>query len=171
MATFTGLSINQLGTAYRLVAFTDPLTTTYTTPVTVYVAPTIVISKIIYAGKGRNRHIVGLEIQFSKPITSDAVQDVANYKVTQTFRFRGKSIAKAVRLMTAVYNASTHSVTLTISGKAAFARGGQIVINGSSRGGITNTLGSPLDGTGEGVFGVDATLVISPKGRKITLMS
>ena len=72
VATFTGLSINQLGTAYRLVAFTDPLTTTYTTPVTVDVAPTIVISKIIYAGKGRNRHIVGLEIQFSKPITSDA---------------------------------------------------------------------------------------------------
>jgi hypothetical protein len=37
--------------------------------------------------------------------------------------------------------------------------------------GIADTLGDPLDGTGKGVPGVNATLVISRRARGITLSS
>ena len=68
VATFTGLALNQLGTGYRLMAYTDALTTTLTTPVTVDVAPMIVSEQILYAGKGRRKHVVGFELVFSKAL-------------------------------------------------------------------------------------------------------
>jgi streptogramin lyase len=171
VATFTGLSINQVGTGYQLMAYTDALTTTLTTPVTIDVAPTIVAETILYAGKGRHKHIVGFELTFSKALADTPAQDVANYTVTQTVRLHGKPSARAVALMSAAYDATTDAVTLTIAGKAAFLTGGMIVVNASSPNGITDLLGDELDGTGMGVPGVNATLVISPKGRGITLMS
>ena len=67
VATFSGLSINQTGN-YRLLAFTDPLTTTLTTPVTVAIPPTIVTEKLLITGKGRHRHVVGVELDFSRAL-------------------------------------------------------------------------------------------------------
>ena len=171
VATFTGLSINQVGTGYQLMAYTDALTTTLTTPVTIDVAPTIVAETILYAGKGRHKHIVGFELTFSKALAATPAQNVANYTVTQTVRLHGKPSARAVALMSAAYDATTDAVTLTIAGKAAFLTGGMIVVNAASPNGITDLLGDELDGTGKGVPGVNATLVISPKGRGITLMT
>ncbi len=171
VATFSGLSINQIGTGYKLIAFTDPLTTTYTTPVAVNVAPTIVSETILYAGHGKHKHVVGFVLDFSKGLAITPADNVDNYTVTQTARFKGKTITKSVSLMSSVYDATTDAVTLMIVGPAAFPSGGQIVVNASSPGGITDTLGVYLDGTGKGVPGVNATLVISPKGRGITLMS
>ena len=65
--------------------------------------------------------------------------------------------------MSAVYNTTTDAVMLTISGKAAFLSGGKIVVNAASPNGITDSLGAYLDGTGQGVFETNATLVISPR--------
>jgi hypothetical protein len=171
VATFTGLTINQPGTGYRLMAFTDPLTTTLTTPVTVDVAPTILSEQIIYAGKGKRKHVVGFMLVFNKALNPTPAQNVTNYVVTQTFKQRGVIGAKAVALMSAVYHPTLNAVTLTIVGKAAFLQGGQIIVNAQSPGGITDTLGAFLDGTGKGVFGTNATLIISPKARGITLMT
>ena len=53
VATFTGLTLDKLGTGYRLMAFTDPLTSTLTTTVTVATPPTIVSETAVLAGKGR----------------------------------------------------------------------------------------------------------------------
>ena len=172
VATFSGLTIDRLGTAYRLEAYIDPLTTTLTAPITVDVPPTIITAKVLHAGKGRHKHIVGFELDFSKALDPARAQSLANYAVTQTVkpRGRGQSAVKAVDLSTALNNATTDSVTLTLAGKAAFASGGQIVVNASSPGGITDTLGDYLDGTGKGVPGVNATLVIAPKARGITLV-
>jgi streptogramin lyase len=168
-ATFTGLSINQLGTGYRLMAYTDPLTTTTSTPVTVDVAPTIVSATVVYAGKGARKHAVGFVITFSKPLSATSAQALGNYTVTQTVKVRGKSLAKAVALTSAVYNATSDSVTLTMAGKPGFATGGMILVNGTPPDGITDTLGAFLDGTDTGVFGTNGTLIITPKARKIKL--
>ena len=79
VATFTGLTLNQLGTGYRIMAFTDPLTTTLTTPVTVAVPPTIVTEKVIFAGKGRHKHVVGYELDFSTAMDPTRAASVVNY--------------------------------------------------------------------------------------------
>jgi streptogramin lyase len=171
LAAFSGLTINQLGANYRLIAYTDPLTATYTTPVTVDVAPTIVAEKILYTGKGRRKHVVGFELDFSKALNPTQAQNVANYAVTQTAKIHGKPGGKAVALASAVYNAATHAVTLTISGNAPFLTGGQIVVNGTSPLGVIDTLGDLLDGTGKGVPGVSATLLIGRRARGITLQT
>ena len=68
--------------------------------------------------------------------------------------------------MSAAYNASTNAVTLTIAGKPAFLTGGRIVVNAASPSGITDTLGAYLDGTDQGVFGTNGTLIISPRGAR-----
>ena len=143
VATFTGLSINQLGTGYRLMVYTDPLTTTLTTPVTVPVVPTIVAEHHPLRGQGQARARGRLRLDFSKPLDATPAQNVTNYTVTQTVTFRGRKLPKAVALMSAVYDASTNAVTLTIAGNPApFATGGMIVVNGPSpTGGITDTLG------------------------------
>ena len=130
-------------------------------------APTIVAEKILYAGKGRRKHVVGFEIDFSKALDPTRAQNVANFIVTQTSR----AGAKSVSLMSSVYSAATHAVTLTIAGKAPFVTGGQIVVNAMSPLGIADTLGDLLDGTGKGVPGVNATLIISRRARGITLSS
>ncbi len=171
VATFTGLSINQVGAGYRLMAYTDALTTTLTIPVTVDVAPTIVGEQILYAGKGSRRRAVGFVLTFSKPLATTPAQNVANYAVVQIAKVRGKMLSKTVALMSAVYNASTNAVTLTIAGKPAFLTGGMIVVNGKPTDGISDTLGGFLDGTDNGMFGTNATLVISPRARKITLVT
>jgi hypothetical protein len=183
VATFSGLTINQLGANYRLIAYTDPLTATYTipvtvdvaptiiAPVTVDVAPTIIAEKILYAGKGRHKHVVGFELDFSKSLNPTQAQNVANYAVTQTVKIHGKPGGKPVALASAVYNDATHAATLTISGKAPFVTGGQIVVNGTAPLGITDTLGDLLDGNGKGVPGVNATLLIGRRARGITLQT
>jgi len=171
VATFSGLTINQLGANYRLIAYTDPLMATYTTPVMVDVAPTIIAEKILYAGKGRHKHVVGFELDFSKSLNPTQAQNVANYAVTQTVKIHGKPGGKPVALASAVYNDATHAVTLTISGKAPFVTGGQIVVNGTAPLGITDTLGDLLDGNGKGVPGVYATLLIGRRARGITLQT
>ncbi|MHB1562250.1 MAG: Vgb family protein, partial [Isosphaeraceae bacterium] len=169
LATFTGLSISQAGTGYRLMAYTLPSTTTLSAPITVGVAPTIVAEKAMYVGKGRRRHLVGFQLNFSKPLAAAPAQFLANYTVTQTMKRRGAAHGKAIRLASAVYDGATESVLLTIAGKAAFLGGGTIVVNAGSPGGLTDTAGEPLDGTGTGVPGVNATLLIAPRARRITL--
>ena len=68
VATFSGLTLSQLGAGYRLMASTDPLTTTLIGPVTVVNPPTISAEKVLFAGKGKHRHVVGFELDFSEAL-------------------------------------------------------------------------------------------------------
>ena len=47
----------------------------------------------------------------------------------------------------AAYDATAHSVTLTLSGKPKFAQGGKLVVAGVAPGGLTDAAGVPLDGS------------------------
>ncbi len=126
VATFSGLSINQSGTGYVLMASTNAQTTADTTPVAVSlttmivvlpppVAPTIVAGQVLYAGKRLHKHVVGFQLDFSEALASTAAQDAANYAVTRIVKHRHKPAMKAVRLASAMYNTATDSVTLTLA--------------------------------------------------------
>jgi streptogramin lyase len=167
IATFTGLTLNQVGSGYRLMASIDPLTTTLTTPVTVAVPPTIVTEKAIFAGKGKRRHLVGYELDFSTAMDPTRAASVADYTLTQSQR-RGRQLVNLPVAFQAAYDATAHSVTLTLVGKPKFAQGGKLVVAGVPPGGLTDAKGVPLDGGNQGVIGDDGTFVIGPKGNTIS---
>jgi hypothetical protein len=59
-------------------------------------------------------------------------------------------------------------VTLTLSARPKFARGGRLVLAGAPPAGLTDASGVPLDGGNRGVFGDDGTFAIAPKGKGIS---
>ncbi len=167
VATFTGLTLNQVGTGYRLMAYTDPLTTTLTIPLTVVVPPTIVTETALFAGKGRRRHVVAFELDFSTAMDPTRATSIANYTLRQ-FQRRGRQLVTQPVTFRAAYNATTHSVTLTLAGKPKFTKGGQLVVVGVPPGGITDATGEFLDGGNQGVLGDNGVFVIAPKGNAIS---
>jgi streptogramin lyase len=167
VATFTGLTLNQLGTGYRITAFTDPLTTTLTTPITVAVPPTIVTEKVIFAGKGRHKRVVGYELDFSTAMDPTRAASVVNYTLSQFQRRGGQLVSSPVTFM-AAYDATAHDVTLTLVGKPKFVKGGKLVVVAQPPGGLTSAAGAPLDGGNQGTFGDNGTFVIARKGNGIS---
>ncbi len=167
VASFSGLTLDQVGKGYRIMAYTDPLTTTLTGPVTVAVPPTIVAEKVLLAGKGRRKHVVGYELDFSTAMDPTRAAGAAEYTLTQLQRRGGQLVGSPVALQ-AAYDAAAHSVTLTLAGKPKFARGGKLVVVGASPGGLTDAAGVPLDGGNLGVLGDDGTFVIGRKGNTIS---
>ena len=149
------------------MASTDPLTTTLTTPVTVVVPPTIVTEKVIFAGKGRRKHVVGFEFDFSTALDPTRAASVVNYTLTQSQR-RGRQLLTQPVGFQAAYDATAHSVTLTLAGKTKFAAGGKVVVVARPPGGLTDAAGVPLDGGNQKMVGDDGTFVIAPKGTGIS---
>jgi hypothetical protein len=68
----------------------------------------------------------------------------------------------------AVYDATSHSVTLTLVGKPRFTRGGKLVVVAQPPKGIADAGGVPLDGGDLGMIGDDGTFVIAPKGSSLS---
>jgi hypothetical protein len=149
------------------MAFIDPLTTNLTTPMTVAVPPTIVTEKVLVAGRGRRKHVVGYELDFSTAMDPTRAASVADYTLTQ-FQRRGRQQITQPVAFQAAYDATAHSVTLTLAGKPKFAQGGKLVVAGVPPGDLTDATGVPLDGGNQGVIGDDGTFVISRKGLVIS---
>jgi hypothetical protein len=93
----------------------------------------------------------------------DRAASAANYTLVQFQRRRRQLVAQPVAVR-AAYDAATRRVTLTLAGKPKFARGGKLLVLGTSPGGLTDAAGVPLDGGDRGVFGDDGTFVIAAKG-------
>lgn len=160
-----GLSISQ-GGSYQIVASIDPQTTATTAPILVAARPTVDAPPVLYdghsmlGGRGRHRHLVGFELDFSAAMDPTAAANPANYSVVQ-FRRRGRRlIARAVKFR-ASYDATAHWVVLTLVGRPKFAAGGKLVVAGSAAGGLVDASGTPLAGGG-------ATFIIARKGSAIT---
>lgn len=166
VATFTGLTLNQLGSGARIMASTDPLTTTLTAPVTVATPPTIVTQRVIFTGRGRRRRVVGFALDFSAGLDPARATNLANYALTQLRRRGGRLTALAVSFRVA-YDPTTHEVTLTLLGKPRFAAGGKLVVAARPPTGLTSATGAPLDGGNLGTFGNDATFLIARNGNSI----
>jgi len=157
VASFSGLTINQAGSGYRIAASTDSLTTTLTTPVTVAVFPTTVAEKAIVAGKGQQRHIVAFELNFSGAVDPTRAASVASYTVMQFRSHRRQLVAQAVHFR-ATYDAAAHRVTLTLSGRPKFAQGGRLEVRARPPGAITDAAST----LGEGW-----TFAITPRGSVV----
>jgi streptogramin lyase len=175
VATFSGLTINQVGGGYRIVVSIDPRTTVLTTPIAVTpstngggtVPPTVVAEEVVLAGKGRRKHAVGYELDFSTAMDPARAASTANYTLTQ-FQRRGRKLVAHPVAFQAAYDATANSVRLTLAGKPKFARGGKLVVIAAPPGGLTDAAGTPLDGGNQGVPGDDGTFVIALKGTGIS---
>jgi streptogramin lyase len=166
VATFTGLTINRAG-AFGITASTDPGTRVPAIMVTVATPPTIVAEKALFAGKGRRRHLVGFELDLSRAMDPTRATNSANYMLTQSQR-HGRQINNLPVDFRAAYDATSHSVTLTLVGKPKFTRGGKLVVVAQPPRGIADAGGVPLDGGDQGMFGDDGTFDIAPKGSSIS---
>ena len=176
VATFTGLTLDRVGAGFRIVAFVDPRTTTPTTDITVAVPPpsitvsappTIVAEAPVFTGKGPRRHVVGFVLHFSAAMDPARAADASGYTLVQ-FQRRGRQIVSRPVGLRAEYDGAAHAVTLALSGRPKFARGGRLVVAGAPPGGLTDATGVPLDGGNQGIFGDDGTFVIAPKGKGIS---
>jgi streptogramin lyase len=166
IASFTGLTINRAGT-FRITAAIGPGATAPAAILAVAVPPTVVAEKALFAGKGRSRHLVGFELDFSRAMDPARVTSPANYALTQSLR-RGRQLVVQPVDFRAAYDAPSHSVTLTLIGKPKFARGGKLVVVTKPPGGVADAAGVPLDGGDRGMFGDNGSFAIAPRGSGIS---
>jgi streptogramin lyase len=167
LASVTGLTVNRGGVGYTLLAKSTGLAAALTSPFQVTAPPTIIGAHVLTAGRGRRRSTIGFQLVFSAALEPTTAQNVANYTVIQNVKRGRKTIRQHVGF-NVVYNPSTYTVNLILAGKPGFAAGGQMIVNASPPIGITDSSGTYLDGSGDGVTGKNATFTISPKARGIT---
>jgi len=121
------------------------------------VSPTIVAEKAIVAGKGPNRHIVGFELDYNGAVDPTQGVSAASYTVTQFRRHRRQLVAQPVRFR-ATYDATAHSVTLTLSGRPKFGQGGRLEVTAGPPRAISDAASAPGD---------DRTFAITPRGSVV----
>jgi hypothetical protein len=119
-------------------------------------SPTIIGERVLIAGKGRHKHLIGFELDFRSALDPSRASDAANYTITQAVRRGRKRLAQPVRF-TARYDPTANAVSLLVAGRPSFAKGGQIVINAAPPSGITDTSGDYLAGS--------TIFIILPKAR------
>jgi len=152
--------------------------------------PTVTATKALTKGP----YITGLVITFSKDMAAGPVQDVNNYAIDDPRSLRPVKGAEAViatrliKLKSAVYNPSTHSVTLTTAGKVKKFPFFTIMDQWSANelnlvgqktpptaaqllpqlGPFTDTTGNPLDSNGSGTPDglLAAVVTIGKAGKK-----
>jgi virginiamycin B lyase len=177
VATFSGLSLNAAGNGYTLVVSSAGVisATTNSFDVLTTLPPTITGEQVLFKRKTNRKHkpvgkpiFVGFVFDFSTAMNPATAGTAAEYQVDA---FVPKKIKRKKVLVpqfvpvSAIYNASTNSVTLTVSARQAFRRGGQITV---IAGGITSAQGVPLDGNNEGIPGDNGMFTILARASGIT---
>jgi hypothetical protein len=127
--------------------------------------PTITLEHVLTArakGKKGKPVLVGFELDFSTGMNAVTAEAAGNYTIGAVPAKHGKK--KSAPTLTPVpfrasYDPVKHAVTLTLAGKQAFAKGGQITV---SYGAITSDQGVALDSS-------DARFTILPKATGVTL--
>jgi secreted PhoX family phosphatase len=108
--------------------------------------------------------LIGFTLDYSTAMNATTAGNALNYRVTSTTTKRVKKKLDTVFTpvaVTAVYNPSNDSVTLSIKGKPTFANGGQIKVIYSPTNGVCSASGVPLDAS-------DSEFTILPKATRIT---
>jgi hypothetical protein len=155
VATFTNLADNRAET-FSLNFRSGSLSSAPTSPVAVTArAPTIRLEQVVTARKTNKKGkpvgkpvFVGFTLDYSTVMDPSTAGLAANYQVGSAVTKRAKkktiTVLQPVNL-TAAYNPSTNSVTLTITGKPKFAKGGQIKVMASPPNGVRSEAGVLLD--------------------------
>ena len=137
VATFSGLSLNEgggytlqvsgagapafLAGPFNVMSAVNPPPNA---PLSVGSVPMITGEHSLFAGKGRNKHLVGFQLVFSSRLDPSSA---ANYTITQTMKHGRERVARAIRLRVE-YDASSDSVNLMLAGRPRFTSGGQLVV-------------------------------------------
>ncbi len=96
--TISGLELKKVADGYRFVSRGDRTTAT---------------EKLLTAGKGKDKHVVGFEIHLSKPLDPN--------------RHARETVSQPVSLLV-VYSSPAGDGKMTVNGKATIVRGGPIVV-------------------------------------------
>jgi hypothetical protein len=186
-ATFTG----QPGHTYSFYSVaTDPLGFIQPTPTTAQAAttvnnsppppptrPTIIGEQAFFTRKLNKKHkpvgkavLSGFVLDYSTAMNPATAGNAANYQVDwiSTKHVKRKQVQVLHPLpIRVVYDAVDHSVSLLLSGKQAFAHGGQITVIATPPGGVSSASGVLLDGNDEGQSGDNGTFTILPRARGV----
>jgi hypothetical protein len=172
VATFSGITLDSAANGETLSASGDGHTVMSKNPIRVMSppAPTITLESVITSQKKNKKGksigkatLVGFQLDFSIAMNSTTTGSFANYQVTFETIKRVKKKTQTIFTpvpITALYSPVSNSVRLTISGKQAFAKGGQITVITGSPSGVTSAQNVPLSGT--------TIFTIQPKGTSVT---
>ena len=98
-----------------------------------------------------------LVLTFSSPLNPTSAQNAANYRILGP---GGRNFP----VQSAVYNSTTHTVTLTMSQRLSWVKQYKIRVKGSSSTGVTDVGGTLIDGNGDGKPGADYVAVFRGGG-------
>lgn len=104
---------------------------------------------------GFHERPTSLVLTFNEPLEPTSADNVANYQLTVNGRRR------RIELLSATYNAAADTVTLVPSRLLPLKYYYRLIINGSPPFGLTNDLGTFLDGSGRGRPGTSYSTVIT----------
>jgi hypothetical protein len=179
IADFSGVTVSKGGNGYTLHATSGNLESATSDPFDVQTPPppptrpTVTGERVefIYLKFDKNHKPVGKPVvafilQYSAAMNTKTANSVSNYQVDWgALKKVKKKLVIVFHPVTfrATYNAATQSVTLKTSSPATtFAKGGELVINGSGNTGVSSQAGALLD--------PDYTrFKISPNARAISL--
>ena len=101
--------------------------------------PTVLGATVVMTPKTKKKKAAfsGFKIQFSTPMNQESASSTNNYNLVATVK---GTKTKPVSL-SATYDPSTNSVTLTIKGKNPFAKGGHLTIVASPPNGVSSQAG------------------------------
>ncbi len=170
VATFSGLSISNMGNGYQFQISGDGLTVT-TAPVNITAPiPTIILAQIVKTQKHNKKGkavgkpmFAGFEFEYSTamgPSAATPSEYVVDMTVIKRIKRKNVPVLKPVAFTT-TYNQSTNIITLNVSSKQTFPKGGQITIIGTPPGGVASSLSVLLNG------GTSSTFTIEPKLKGI----
>jgi hypothetical protein len=95
-----------------------------------------------------------LLVTFGSPLDPARAQDVHNYGIVSP-------CGRKISIDSAVYNSTAHTVTLRPHRRFNFHRNFRFTIFGTSRGGVANPAGIPLDGLGNGKPGSNYVTILN----------
>jgi streptogramin lyase len=107
---------------------TDSSTTALTAPVDAVPAPKITSDRVLIAGSGAERHVVGFQLHFSEPLDASTASKAKNYEVTRLVRGGKRDIAVPVRVKV-VYHAKKDRVDVLLKHRSSFFHGGKLVVS------------------------------------------
>jgi hypothetical protein len=161
VATFAGLMVNQPAQGDAILVFSDGGTMTVTTTrfgsaggssgsQTSAVPldpspPTIIATRVIFAGTGKPRRLIGFELFFGGPGDSSQAAGSESYAITRAVKKKRRVVAKPIPFI-ARYKAATNSVDLLVLGKPPFKSGGQIIVEAAPSDEIAATSGAEFLG-------------------------
>jgi hypothetical protein len=105
-------------------------------------------------------HVTKITITFSGALNATEAKAIANYHLVMA--------GKVLAIKSVIYNATTHTVTLTPVTPFALTSPVHLTVNGTSASGLHDTLGRLIDGDKNGMAGGNVVAVLSKTGVTFT---